>query len=114
MEGDMKSVLTVAVIGAVLCVAGVDIRAAQAADACTAYEHRDFAGKGFGLGADESARKSHIANKISSFKMVRGCHVEAYTDDNFRGAHHRWRHDVAFVGPDWNDAISSWKCLCGN
>ena len=110
----MKSVLTSAVIGAVLVMAGLDMRAAQAADACTAYEHRDFRGKSFGLGADGEATKSHIANKISSFKMVRGCHVEAYTDNNFRGAHHKWKQDVAFVGSDWNDAISSWKCLCGN
>jgi hypothetical protein len=113
-EGDMKSVVIGALIGAVLGVAGLDTRAAQAAGACTAYEDRDFGGKAFDLAADGVARKSHIANKISSFKMVRGCHVDAYTDDDFKGAKHRWSQDIRFVGRDWNDAISSWKCICGN
>lgn len=110
-----RMTVAVALFGSAVALMGLYPRAAQAqSHACTAYEHRDYKGKAFGLAADGSVGKSHIANRISSFKMVRGCHVVAYEHDNFKGPNARWSRDVAFIGDNWNDLISSWKCVCGN
>jgi hypothetical protein len=91
---------------------GFGVPAAQAQWACTAFEHANFKGKSFGVAVNGSVNNSKLNNNISSFKMVRGCQVIAYTETNFRGPSARWTKDVAFVGPRWNDVISSYQCVC--
>jgi hypothetical protein len=86
--------------------------AAQAQQACTAYQHANFQGKSFGLGTNKSVANSKLTNNISSFKMVSGCSVIAYSEPNFKGPNVRWSKNVAFVGPQWNDVISSYRCVC--
>jgi hypothetical protein len=44
--------------------------------------------------------------------MVSGCSVIAYSEPNFKGPNVRWSKNVAFVGPQWNDVISSYRCVC--
>jgi hypothetical protein len=41
--------------------------AAQAQQACTAYQHANFQGKSFGLGTNKSVANSKLTNNISSF-----------------------------------------------
>jgi len=120
MEDVMRSklgqrLMAVTLIGSTLGLIGLDVRAAQAqANACAGYEHANYGGAARSLQANGSVRKSQIADKISSFKMIQGCHVEAFENDNFMGASARWDRDVAFIGRNWNDIISSWKCVCSS
>jgi hypothetical protein len=86
--------------------------ATQAQQACTAYQHANFQGKSFGLGTNKSVANSKLTNNISSFKMVSGCSVIAYSEPNFRGPSVRWNRNVSFVGKQWNDVISSYRCVC--
>jgi syncollin len=100
--------------GLILGLIGLDVRPAQAqAEACTAYEHANFGGRARTLPGNGSVRSSALSDKISSFKMIRGCHVEAFENANFKGASARWDRNISFVGSNWNDIISSWKCVCG-
>jgi hypothetical protein len=93
--------------------AGVDVRAAQAQGAaCTAYEHRDYKGVAKTLNPNQSANRSGISDKISSFRIIMGCRVVAYENENFRGPNAQWSQSVPYVGDNWNDLISSWRCLC--
>ena len=107
-----SSAFGVVLAGSVLGLVGLTATTAQAQNACTAYEHANFKGKGFGVAANGSAANSKLNNSISSFKMVRGCHVVAYSEVNFKGPSVTWTKDVAFVGKQWNDVISSYQCIC--
>jgi hypothetical protein len=108
-----RRLVAIVLIGSALGPIGLDLRAAQAqAWACTAYEHANFGGSSRGLPAGGRASRSGIDNKISSFRIVRGCHVDAFEHGNFQGPSSRWTGDVPFVGRNWNDLITSWKCEC--
>ena len=106
----MKSLVFAAAFAASLFVLGAT--AAQAQQACTAYQHANFQGKSFGLGTNKSVANSKLSNNISSFKMVSGCSIIAYSEPNFKGPSVRWNRNVSFVGKQWNDVISSYRCVC--
>lgn len=80
--------------------------------ACIAYQHPRFTGESRGLVANREARRSEMSNKISGFKIRAGCHVDVFTEDNFKGPNTRFAGNVPYVGDSWNDVISSWKCVC--
>jgi len=108
-----QRLVAIALVGSTLGLIGLDVRAAQAQEwACTAYEHANYGGASEGLSAGGSTHMTRMNDKISSFKIVRGCHVDAYEDRDFKGASSRWSGDVSFVGENWNDKISSWTCMC--
>jgi hypothetical protein len=111
-----QRLFAIALVGSTLGLIGFDVRAAQAEEAqvCIAFEDANYGGAGRGLRANESTAMTTMNDKISSFKIRRGgCHVEVYQDRDFKGASASWSRDVAFVGNNWNDRISSWKCVCG-
>jgi hypothetical protein len=92
---------------------GIAAPVAQAQEfACTAYVDRDFRGAGKGLNPGQSSSQTRINDKISSFRIVRGCRVVAYEHAEFRGPSAQWTQSVPYVGDNWNDLISSWRCLC--
>ncbi len=43
----------------------------------------------------------------------RGCEVIVFWDANFQGEQWRTRRDAGFVGPHWNDQISSIQVMSG-
>src|SRR5436190_22994704 len=90
------------------------LSAAQAEDVCTAYEHANYGGAAEGLAANGETPMTAMNDKISSFKIRNPgrCYVEVYQDRDYKGASAVWRQDVGFVGNNWNDKISSWKCVC--
>jgi len=101
-------------IGASLAPGELVSRSAQAqSSACTAYEAPNFRGASWGLPASGRAAKSKGNNRISSFRIVRGCHVVAYAAANFQGPRRRFEGDVATLSETWNNEITSWRCDCG-
>jgi Peptidase inhibitor family I36 len=105
----------IALVGSTLGLIGLDVCAAQAEEAqvCIAFEDANYKGAGRGLRANESTPMTTMNDKISSFKIRKGgCYVEVYQDRDFKGARSSWSQDVAFVGNNWNDRVSSWKCVC--
>jgi Peptidase inhibitor family I36 len=108
-----QRLFAIALVGSTLGLIGLDVRAAQAqeAQACVAFEDANYGGAGRGLRANENTPMTTMNDKISSFKIRSGCHVEVYQDRDFKGASTSWSQDVAFVGNNWNDRISSWKCV---
>jgi hypothetical protein len=49
---------------------------------------------------------------ISSFKIARGCVVIAYRHRDYNGEMKIFAGSNRYVGDQWNDKISSWKCEC--
>jgi hypothetical protein len=109
----MKSLaFTASVAAALVGVIALGTGAALAQqNACQAYEHPNFRGYNFGLAANKTVRDSKLNNVISSFKVVRGCYVEAFTETNFRGPSVRFTKDTPNLGK-WDNIISSYKCIC--
>jgi Peptidase inhibitor family I36 len=111
-----QRLFAIALVGPTLGLIGLDVRAAQAEEAhvCTAYEHANYGGASRGLAANGETPMTHMNDKISSFKIRNPgrCYVEVYEDRDYKGASAVWRQDIAFVGNNWNDRISSWKCVC--
>jgi hypothetical protein len=89
----------------------VPVAHAQSA-ACTAFADADFRGEERRLAAGRSINNRTSKEKISSFRILRTCRVDAYQGADFQGASSRWERDVPFVGDNWKDMISSWKCTC--
>ncbi len=110
----MKSFALATLVSGAMLASGLVLGtvAAQAQQACTAYEHANFQGRSFGLGTNKSVANSKLTNNISSFKMVNGCSIIAYSEPNFRGPSVSWNRNVSFVGKQWNDVISSYRCVC--
>jgi hypothetical protein len=106
-----RQLMSFALVGT--AVVGLGVTTARVEEfACTAFVDANYRGASWGLSANGQASRTHADNKISSFKIVRGCHVDAYEHVNFQGPSSKWTGDVPFVGPNWNDLISSWKCVC--
>jgi hypothetical protein len=118
MERTMKlsqRLFAIALVGSTLGLIGLDVRAAQAEEAqvCIAFEDANYKGAGRGLRANQNTPMTTMNDKISSFQIRNPkCHVVVYQDRDFKGASMSWSEDVAFVGNNWNDRISSWKCVC--
>jgi hypothetical protein len=109
-----QRLVAIALAGSTLGLIGFDVRAAQAqAHACTAFSDANYGGASRGLAANASSPMTSMNDKISSFKIASGCHVEVFEHRDFQGPSARWSGDVTFVGNNWNDLISSWKCVCG-
>lgn len=106
----MKSSVFAAAFAASLFVLGVPV--AQAQQACTAYMEPNFKGPSWGLGTNKNVANSKISNKISAFKMVSGCRIIAYSEPNFRGPSVTFVRSVPYVGKQWDNVISSYRCIC--
>jgi len=92
---------------------GLAAPAAQAQGwACLADAHPNFTGISKGLAANGSSTRSDLNDKISSFKIVQGCRVIAYENVGFKGPNSVWPGNVSYVSDNWNNLISSWKCMC--
>jgi hypothetical protein len=108
----MRLSLSASVAAFSLGLAVLGATAAQAQqNACQAYEHPNFRGYNFGLAVNQTVKDSKLNNVISSFKMVRGCYVEAFTETNFRGPSVKFTKDTPNLGK-WDNIISSYKCIC--
>ncbi len=106
----MKSFVSAAVLSG--CLLAFGTASAQAQQACTAYEHANFKGWSFGLATNKSVANSKLSNVITSFRMVNGCSVIAYSEPNFKGPSVRWNKSVPYVGKQWDNVISSYRCVC--
>lgn len=108
-----QRLIALALVSSTLGLIGLGMRAAQAqAWPCTAFEHANYGGQWRGLGAGGRTRMTGMNDKISSFRIARGCHVEVYEHRDFQGPSARLQGDVPFVGQNWNDLVSSWACVC--
>lgn len=87
--------------------------AETAATGCMAYEHRDFDGRRQDLGRNRhfSYVGDRMNDKISSFRVSRGCHVVVWEHRN-KGGVSTGFDECQYIGDDWNDSISSWSCIC--
>jgi len=81
---------------------------------CVAYEHIDFSGMRQDLGPDRIYNYvgDRMNDKISSFRVSRGCRIIAW-DHRDRGGTSQEFGECQYIGDDWNDRISSWQCECG-
>lgn len=86
--------------------------AAHAQQACTAYTEANFKGAGMGLGTNKNVADSKLSNKITSFRVVSGCRVIAYSERNFQGPSVTFAKSVPYVGKQWDNVISSYRCVC--
>ncbi len=110
-----RTLLLAALAGAVLAPIGLDTAFAQdPARSCTAYQRKNFGGEAWHLKTNGEAARSHLDNRVSSFKMRSGCRVFAWKGANFTGDRRVFGQETSYVGDDWNDQITSWKCICGN
>lgn len=82
---------------------------------CMAYEHANFDGMRQDLGPNRIYNYvgDKINDKISSFRVALGCRVIAWEHRDKGGAQQVFG-ECAYIGDEWNDAISSWECQCGS
>ena len=77
----------------------------------TIYKDRDFKGASDTLGPGSYphiGKTTKVGNDaISSMKVAPGYQCVAYIDDNYRGGCRIFKGDVAYVGSDFNDKITS-------
>ena len=87
---------------------------AQAGEACSFFQHRDFRGGVFDVYGGDNIRfvGNRINDQISSVSCDPGCSTTVFEHWKFEGAAIRLRGDVAFVGQRWNDRISSIRVRC--
>ena len=87
--------------------------AETAATGCMAYEHRDFDGRRQDLGRNRHFPYvgDRMNDKISSFRVSRGCRVRVWEHRNKGGASTTFG-ECQYIGDAWNDDISSWSCIC--
>lgn len=113
----------------------------SAAQDCTVYQHRDYQGAHWGLGAGERLAglrdpginqtcshsncqiywRADWNDQISSFRVRSGCTVTLSEHiDGSRipprgyGAHFRSNKSYRYVGSRWNDKASLVECACRN
>jgi hypothetical protein len=112
-SGLNQRLVAFALVSSTFAPLGIVVPAAHAQSAaCTAFADPDFRGEERRLAAGQSINNRTSKEKISSFKIRRSCRVDAYQGADFQGASSRWERDVPFVGANWKDMISSWKCVC--
>jgi hypothetical protein len=102
-------------IAASLAMSELGLRSAQAQDfACTAYDGPNYRGESWGLPAGGGAGRSKLNNRISSFRIVRGCYVVAFTAADYQGDSRRFEGNVPRLAVSWNNEVTSWQCNCGS
>lgn len=81
---------------------------------CALYEHADYAGRR--LDADEGHGGETVPpdwnDLVSSVQCRPGCEIEAFEHVGHGGQRQTWSGSVAFVGPHWNDRLSSYRVTC--
>lgn len=106
--------------------------------ACNVYEHRDYKGASLWIGNGQrllgtrdpnptpgysSTTNAHTSewnvlyrpdwnDRISSFRVGRGCTITVYEHANFGGWKWASREDMPWVGLPRNDKISDVTCTC--
>lgn len=102
--------------------------------ACTLYQHRDYGGSRYALGAGDKMRMvngettcwtvSHGRggactyyepswnDQLSSFKVRSGCTLTLWQHINRQGARFRSSSSYRYVGSGWNDQASEASCTC--
>jgi hypothetical protein len=93
-------------------IADAAVNAAHAR-ACEAYQKPNYGGERATLEPGGTSSRSRLDNKISSFRIANGCYAETFTGQGFTGQRRAWQGHVQYVGDMWNDAITSWRCVCG-
>ena len=106
----MKSFVFVASVAVSLLTLGTTI--AQAQQACSAYPEANYKGRGMGVGTNKTIANSKLSNNITSFKIVSGCSVIAYSEPNFQGPSVTFAKSVPYVGRQWDNVISAYRCVC--
>jgi hypothetical protein len=81
---------------------------------CRAYRDRNFRGASITLqpGSVYNYVGDGMNDAISSIRLPPGCELAAWPHRDQRGSEVRFYSDVGFVGPRYNDAISSFACAC--
>ncbi len=88
-----------------------------AADSCVVYEKHQFQGRSMKIASGE---KEEILNAdgwddaISSVRLAKGCHLEAWKQPKFNGSKLVLLKGHDSLGSQWDNQISSLKCTCGH
>jgi syncollin len=119
------SIIVSAALSTSLSIAG-----AIAGGTCTIYENRDFGGAHWTLhdrddmqminppdvGTSDSIHRFLYErswnDKVSSFKLTRGCTITLWENVGKGGHHFRTDKSYSALG-DWNDVASEAECDCG-
>jgi hypothetical protein len=89
--------------------------AAQAGEACTAYENKSFAGERLALERNTSmpVLPKAMDDRISSVHVAPGCLLVGYADPKFKGPSQTWGPgDYTELPAGWDDVVSSLQCNC--
>jgi hypothetical protein len=81
---------------------------------CKAYRDRNFRGASITLepGRVFNYVGDSMNDAISSFRLPPSCEIAVWPHRDQRGREVRFFSDVGFVGPRYNDEISSFACAC--
>jgi len=83
---------------------------------CTLFEHANYEGGRLDAreGRDGDTLPPGWNDLASSIQCRPGCEIEAFEHVGFVGQRQSWSGHVAFVGPHWNDRLSSYRVRCGH
>ena len=82
---------------------------------CTYYADANFSGRRGRIGEDDDGRRLGEGwnDQISSLSCDPGCSLQVFEHVDHGGASQVFSGEVGFVGPRWNDRISSMRISCG-
>ena len=90
---------------------------AVAANSCAVFDQPQFQGKSKAL-ADgqkvEGLGAVGLDDAISSVRLAKGCHLEAWKQPKFSGPKLVLLESYGSVGSQWDNQISSLMCTCGH
>jgi len=111
---------------------GLMVSTANAANrTCTIYSDRDYGGSHWTLGHRDDMKMVNPPDvgisdgihrfiyepswndKVSSFKVGRGCTITLWEHVERGGHHFRSSRSYSYVGSGWNDRASEAECDCG-
>ncbi len=89
-------------------------RGPDRARSCTYYADANFSGRRGRIREEEDGRRVAEGwnDQISSLSCDPGCSLQAFEHVNHGGATQAFTGQVGFVGPRWNDRISSMRISC--
>jgi len=79
------------------------------------YEDSNYSNHAYiiwGLNANSTYVGDSWNDKVSSVYVAPGCQLTLYQDSNYQGLPQTYTQSAAFVGSEFNDKASSFKCTC--
>lgn len=108
------TVSTATFLGAMagLVLLGAPAARAAAPVGCQVYEKVNFKGATYTSRRNQSVPASKSSNRISSIKVMPGCYMVVFPDNNYRGPAAYVRQNLPVLKAQWDNLISSYKCIC--